>query len=167
MTTDLALKALDALQPAASPGDDGFTIQVYKAFKQIFAPKLVEVMEQFLKTGHIPNSWSIALLNPIPKVASTPEAKDLRPLVLQNTGLKWISACIALQLSDIISQLTPPKQKGFIKGRFMYDHLYNAFGSWHDMTEGAFLFIDFAKAYDSVTHQYAQSFFTLIALPPE
>ena len=49
----------------------------------------------------------------------------------------------------------------------MNDHLYNASGSWHDMTEGAFLFIDFAKVYDSVTHRYAQSFFTLIALPPE
>ena len=113
MSTDLALKALGALQPAASPGYDGFTIQVYQAFKQVFVPKLVKVMDEFLKSGQVPVFWSIALLNPIPKVASTPEAKHLRPLVLQNTGLKWISASIALQLSDIIAQLTPPRTERF------------------------------------------------------
>ena len=111
MSTDLALKAPGALQPAASPGFDGFTIQVYKAFRQVFAPKLVEVMEEFLNSGKVLISWSIALLNPIPKVALTPEAKDLRPLVLQNTGLKWISACIALQLSDIIAAHPPRTER--------------------------------------------------------
>ena len=95
MSKELALKALDTLQPSASPCLDGFTIQIYKAFKDVFAPKLVEVIEQFLTTGNVPQSWSLALLNPIPKVATTPEAKDLRPLVLQNTGLKWIPSRIA------------------------------------------------------------------------
>ena len=45
--------------------------------------------------------------------------------------------------------------------------MFNAFGSWHDMGVGCFLFIDFAKAYDSATYQYASAFFTRMALPPE
>ena len=94
---------------------------------------MVIIIEEFLRTGEMPLDWSPAPLNPILKVAGDPAAKDLRPLVLQNTCLKWISATIALQLSDLINQITPQQPKGFIKGRFMEDHLFNAFGSWHDL----------------------------------
>ena len=167
LSIDVVLKALDNLQPTAAPGYDGFVVKIYKAFKENFAPHMVLVIEEFLRTGEIPQHWSLALLNPIPKVPGDPAAKDLRPLVLQNTCLKWISATIALQLSDLISQITPKQQKGFIKGRFMQDHLFNAFGCWHDLDSGCFLFIDFAKAFDSVTHQYATVFFTRMCLPPE
>ena len=35
------------------------------------------------------------------------------------------------------------------------------------MDVGCFIFIDLAKAHDSVTHQYASAFFARMALPPE
>ena len=44
------------------------------------------------------------------------------------------------------SKTTSKRQKGFIKGRFIKDHLFNAFGAGHDMDIGYFIFIDFAKA---------------------
>ena len=100
-------------------------------------------------------------------MAGVPRSKDLRPLVLQNTCVKWITSIISLQLGDIVAQITPPQQKGFIRGRYMYDHLYDAFGGWSDLKEGCFLFVDFSKAYDSVTHQFASSFLTALCLPPE
>ena len=124
-------------------------------------------MSQFLSGGGIPQQWSLALLNPIPKVAGIPHPKDLRPLVLQNTCLKWITAIISLQIADIVAQMTPPQQKGFIKGRYMFDHFYDAFGAWRDLSEGCFLFVDFSKAYDSVTHQFASTFFTSLSFPPQ
>ena len=167
LTLDLAHKALDSLQSHSSPGMDGFTIKIYKAFREYFGPKIVEVMGLFLVNGEIPQQWSLALLNPIPKVAAVPHSKDLHPLVLQNTCLKWITSIISLQLEDIVAQITPPQQKGFIRGRYMYDHLYDAFGGWSDLKEGCFLFVDFSEAYDSVTHQFASSFFTALCLPPK
>ena len=123
------LQALENLQPTAAPGYDGSVVKVYKTFKGLFAPQMVVVIEEFLRTGVIPLDWSLALLNLILNVAGDPTAKDLRPLVLQNTCLKSISATIALQLSDLNNQITPKQQNGFIKGRFMQDHLFNAFGS--------------------------------------
>ena len=167
LSLELVQQALNNLQATSAPGYDGFTVQIYKSFKELFVPQMVSVIADFLRTGEIPLDWSLALLNPIPKVVGDPAAKDLRPLVRQNTCLKWISATVALQLSDIINQITPKQHKGFIKGRLMQDHLFNAFGSWHDMENGYFLFIDFAKAFDSVTHQFAATFFTRMALPPE
>ena len=61
LTIDLANKALDSLQPNSSPGIDGFTIKIYKAFREFFSPKIVEVMSQFLAAGGIPQQWSLAL----------------------------------------------------------------------------------------------------------
>ena len=49
----------------------------------------------------------------------------------------------------------------------MFDHLYDAFGGWKDLNEGCFLFVDFSKAYDSVTHQFASTFFTSLSFPPQ
>ena len=93
--------------------------------------------------------------------------KDVRPLVLQNTCYKWIASCVSLQLQDFIAALTPVHQKGFIKGKCIFDHLSNAFGSWSAMQEGFFCPIDFRKAYDSVARSYAQGFFTHMCLPAE
>ena len=87
--------------------------------------------------------------------------------ILVVTCLKWITATISLQIADIVAQMTPPQQKGFIKGRYMFDHLYDAFGAWKDLKEGCFLFVDFSKAYDSVTHQFASTFFTSLSFPPQ
>ena len=54
LTLDLANKALDSLQPNSSPGIDGFTIKIYKAFRGYFGPKIVEVMNLFLSNQEIP-----------------------------------------------------------------------------------------------------------------
>ena len=49
----------------------------------------------------------------------------------------------------------------------MFDHLYDAFGAWRDLNEGCFLFVDFSEAYDSVTHQFASTFFPSLSFPPQ
>ena len=56
LTLDLVDKALDALQPNSSPGIDGFTIKIYKAFRKEFSPRVMEAMQLFLSTGCIPQN---------------------------------------------------------------------------------------------------------------
>ena len=160
----LVLAALESLSKTSSPGIDGVSASVYWAFKDVFAPHMLYVFDSAMATGTLPETWTLALLNPIPKVPGIATVLDLRPLVLQNTCLKWFTAIIALQLQDLIAAITPLQQKGCIKGRFIFEHLWDAFGTWHTMEEGLFCFIDFSKAYDSVTHDYCMAFFTLMGL---
>ena len=103
----------------------------------------------------------------VPKARGVVSVKHLRPLVLQNTCHKWIASCVSLQLQDFTAALTPVHQMGFIKGRCIFDHLWNAFGSWSAMQEGLLCPIDFRKTYDSVAHSYAHAFFTHMCLPTE
>ena len=72
---------------------------------------------------------ALTLLNVVPKARGTVSVNDLGPLVLQTTCHKWIALCVSLQLQDFIAALTPVHQKGFIKGRCIFDHHWNAFGS--------------------------------------
>jgi len=48
--------------------------------------------------------------------------------------------------------------------RFTFDHLWNAFGTWHTVSEGLFCFIDFSKTYDSVSHDYSAACFAMMGL---
>ena len=120
---------------------------------------MLSIVQLALEKGSLDKTWSLALLNPIPKALRIVKADELRPLVLQNTCHKWFAACIAYQLKDLVSYITPIQQKGSLKGRFIFEHLWEAFGSWSAIDSGAFTFIDFSKAFDSVSHVFAQTFF--------
>ena len=68
-------------------------------------------------------------------------------------------------LKDLIHFLTPSEQKGFMKNRFIFEHIWEARGAWDGMEEGVFVSIDFSKAFDSVHHNYIKAFFLYIGLP--
>ena len=163
----LVLAALESLSKTSSSGIDGIPASIYWAFKDAFAPHMLHIFESALASGTVPEDWTLALLNQIPKVPVVATLSDLRPLVLQNTCLKWFTAIIALQLQDLVAAIMPLQQKGCIKGRFIFEHLWDAFGTWHTMDEGFFCFVDFSKAYDSVTHDYCVALFTLMGLSLE
>ena len=59
------------------------------------------------------------------------------------------------QMGDAIQQITLPEQKGFIRGRHMVDHLLRARMEWDRADDIILISVDFAKAYDSVLHEYA------------
>ena len=48
----------------------------------------------------------------------------------------------------------------------MVDHICSARGAWEAMPSGAFCAVDFRKAYDSISHDFAKAFLSLIAVPP-
>ena len=167
LSAPLVHAALLALNRTSAPGLDGVPCSIYASFAEKFSPVMHNLIQGYYRSGTMNEDWALALLNVIPKTRGTVTVKDLRPLVLQNTCHKWIASCVSLQLQDFIAALTPVHQKGFIKGRCIFDHLWNAFGSWSAMQEGLFCPIDFRKAYDSVAHSYAQAFFTHMCLPTE
>ena len=95
-----------------------------------------QIYQTLLDNPTVPETWSIALPNPIPKTAGLPGVQDLRPLVLQNFCNKWVANIVALQLQDFIAAITPIQQKGFIKGHYIYDNLWQAFGTFAETPQG-------------------------------
>ena len=160
VTVDVVHVALENLSATSFPGIDGFTSEIYKTFASHFVPLMLSIYKHLLDNPKILEPWSLALFNPIPKGLGLVGVHNLQPLVLQNFNNKWIAAIVALPLEDFISAVTPMQQRGFIKGRYIFDSLWQAFSSWSKEKQALYCPIDFGKAFDSVSHECAEAFFT-------
>ena len=71
----------------------------------------------------------------IPKLAQATQAWDMRPIVLQNTVMKWLSTVVLVQLRDVFARIIPTSQKGFMRGRHMLEHGVTARMEWESRPE--------------------------------
>ena len=111
------------MKPHSSPGLDGIQASVYEAMDGIFSEKMMDIMGQFLAGGAIPEDWTATILKCIPKSISAETPDKQRPLALQNTKVKWVSAVMLLQIQDVLQAITPSSQKGFLlKSSYLVQH---------------------------------------------
>ena len=122
-------------------------------------------ISELIQRGALPQDWSLGILSPIPKEQGSVSTNGLRPICLHNVLLKWLSASLYSMLEDVVAFVTPSEHKAFIKGRFIFDHIWNARGAWQAMQEGIMIPIDFSKAYDSIHHNYMVAFFSTSPSP--
>ena len=147
LTEEVVLRALERMHATSSPGLD-------QRMPSVFVPQMLHMVRAMCSSGVVPEAWSLAIMNCIPKRPGIPEVSALRPICLQNSVFKWFTGNLLLLLEDLISFVTPRQQKAFLKGRSILDHIWGSRGAWDHYTVGAFLTADFAKAYDSVQHTY-------------
>ena len=121
LTLTLVEAALASLNQTSSPGIDSIPCRVYSKFQSHFSPRMLQITQRTLDEGKLKPEWAEALLNLIPKGRGIAQVANSRPLVLQNTTHTWMAAIVALQIQDLVSALTPVEQKGFIKGRSIFD----------------------------------------------
>ena len=81
-TKDLVHAALSNLNAKSSPGFGGIPCAVYTPFARAFVPGMYDIISNFCASETISYSWSLALLNVIPKARGTVTVRELRPLVL-------------------------------------------------------------------------------------
>ena len=111
-------------------------------------------VQHILDTGVKPPNWLVGLINSVPKVTEVPQVEQLRPIALQNVILKWFSNILFILLEPSIDYLVPLSQKGSIRGRKIFEHIWDTVGGWFHMEHGAFLSVDFSKAYDTIQFNF-------------
>ena len=137
---DVVLAALERLKGGSALGKDGIPAELYEAFPSVFAPRLLSTMQEFFREGGVPAEWSVSLMRCLHKFCGAEQPKDMRPIALQQVGLKWVTTGAMLQLSDVWPQVIPPCQKGFVPGWLMLDYITYAGAEWERLPD-----------YDSVT----------------
>ena len=88
-----------------------------------------------------------------------------RPITLLTCKIKWLTGVLKLALNDVVNFVVPRRQTGFIKGRQMEGHFFETQRIWKSERQGAWLSIDFAKAFDSTTHCLLQFFLEHVGIP--
>lgn len=162
---DQALEAIRDMDGGAAPGCDGIPASIYKKNAEIFVPKIMEVYETMTETGHIPDSWSRGMMRCLPKVPGTRRVTQQRPIMLLNTKTKWITAILKYSFSDILKTIIPTNQKGFVPKRRMDDLLMEVVDQFNKDEEGIWISLDFAKAFDSLSHNMISSYLEYLGVP--
>jgi len=101
------------------------------------------------------NSSFLAL---IPKEKGEANFSRFRPISLCNTSYKILTKVIANKIKEILPQIIPENQGGFIKGRHIADNIILVQEALHSSIrrkdKGMIIKLDLANAFDRVRHSF-------------
>jgi hypothetical protein len=150
-------------------GPDGIPFAAWRAAPELAGPVLDGAL-QLLLTGRTPPAdFNKALLFLLPKKA-TRLVSDTRPISVTNTDNRLLASVVAHAIMPAALELVHPAQKGFLWGRNGADHTADIN---HFFFEGVVkrlsrfvFFLDTAKAFDSIDHNWIHSVLDKAGFPP-
>ncbi|KAJ1525858.1 hypothetical protein ONE63_009051 [Megalurothrips usitatus] len=158
ITEEEVKDSINKAQLNRAPGLDGLPLELYKFFWNQIGRIFMKVIQNFQKTGKLPNSMKKIVVSPIPKKGDRTLLKNWRPIGLINVDYKIISRIYGTRMSSVISTLLTSDQSYCVPGRTIYDNLHllrNVIR--HSNTSNsqlAILSLDQTEAFNNVSHQY-------------
>ena len=152
-------KILSTLNEWKAMGPDGVHPAVLKNCSLEIATPLRIIFQETIKQGRIPTDWKKANVTPIFKKGPRTQASNYRPVSLTSQTCKVMEKIINKKLQDHITtnNLLCQNQHGFTKGRSCLTNLLMALENWtREIDQGNdvdVIYLDFAKAFDSVPHK--------------
>jgi ribonuclease HI len=151
-----------------SPGPDGMPFSLYSSLCDIAAPLILAIIIKMSTGAPPPKEFNFGGLCIFPKDGSSTIDRT-RPITLNNTSNRLIASIIADCIMPAIDAIADKRQKGFIRGRRGEDNIREMTGSFYDklnkQQQHYFLFIDTAKAFDSLDHAYLFAVLDKIGMP--
>ena len=140
-----------------SPGNDGLTVEFYKAFWSDLKSTLFESIKFSRLKGELSTSQRQAIIKLIEKKDKDKRyIENWRPISLLNVDTKILSKCMARRLVPVLPTIISPDQTAYVKGRYIGESL-RLTSDILDCTQkfnipGYALTMDLQKAFDSIDH---------------
>ena len=156
---DTVLKKLQGLNTRKSEGPDNINPRLLFELREQLALPLSILFSKSLTSSVIPDDWREAIVAPIHKKGDKSNAANYRPISLTCIACKLMESIIKDQLLDYLktNDLLSHDQHGFTPGKSCVSNLLESLDSWlNDLDAGHgvdVIFLDFAKAFDSVPHE--------------
>ena len=161
----------DAIQASgnSSCGPDGIPYGAYRALISTAAPIFLDVICH-LGAGHLPPpEYNAGRLFIIPKSDAT-EVDRTRPITVNNTDNRIIAKLFTKIITPALSAIITEAQQGFIPGRQGATHIKTLnhlfYSAQNNHLSYYILFLDTAKAFDSIDHHFIFGMLNKIAAPP-
>ena len=155
----------------SSSGPDGIPFAAWRAVKKHAAPVLLLVLEALASGVLPPEGFNHGLLFLIPKKGTLLPC-DTRPISVTNADNRIIAKAVVAAITPALLATLHASQKGFVKGRHFEDHIRelneNFYAMLEDGEEGDnyfILFMDTAKAFDSIDHCFIHEAIRRTGLP--
>jgi hypothetical protein len=151
-------KILVKLKPSLAGGPDKLPPLFFKKLAEVLTSPLTELFNILFSIGELPAIWKYALVTPIFKKGSASKVENYRPISLTCVACKVFETIVKTQLQDYLQRndLLHKAQHGFLSGHSTCTNLLESLNDWTlNVRNGActrVAFIDFARAFDSVTH---------------
>ena len=147
---------LDSLDTTKASGPDRIPPRLLKECSQQIAPSLCALFNHSLELSRLPTERKSADVTPIHKKDQKEPVEDYRPISLLPIVSKVMERCVCNRLYDRVKLLINKVQHGFLRNRSCVTQLLSVLhtiGQHLDKnTQTDVLYLDFAKAFDSVDH---------------
>ena len=159
ITKDEVCKLLKMSNCNKSPGPDGFHPQLLKELANELAEPLATIFAKSLNEGVLPTDWKEAQITPLFKKGNKQEPGNYRPVSLTSVVCKLLESLLRKRIINHLkaNTLLSSCQHGFVSGRSCTTNLLRTHDAWTKLLDdGAKIdavYLDFAKAFDSVPHQ--------------
>ena len=150
------LSNLVALDVSKAAGPDGIPSRLLRECAIQIAPSLTRLFNLSLSCGKFPVGWKEANVTPIFKKDSKKLVSNYRPISLLPIVSKVLEKCVLRNILPYFLRVISDSQFGFLEGRSCVSQLLSVLheiGALLDKnTETDILYLDFAKAFDSINH---------------
>jgi len=158
------------LKTGTSPGPDGIPNDLFKLFEEELTTKLLTEFNSVLAGTKELAGAKKGIITLLFKKGDNQSLGNYRPITLLNTGYKLFTAMLSARLAEAVNPLVHKSQHAFIKGRRIFDAIYEAQtfiyeGKQNKKVEAALLLLDQAKAYDKTSQVFMYEVLTIMRVP--
>ena len=150
------MKLLKNINTNKAPGPDGIHGKVLKMCSKTIAYPLTLLFNLSFKSGYIPSEWKVANIVPVFKKGDKNKVENYRPISLTCLVMKIFEICIRDELMSACKDKIHSSQHGFLPGKScttqMVPFVDSLSVSINEMARTDVIYFDFAKAFDSVSH---------------
>ena len=151
-----------------SPGPDGMPFALYRNLQDLAGPMILNVIVAMASGEPPPKEFNLGGLCIFPKDGTSTIART-RPITLNNVSNRLVASIVSDAIMPAVDAIADSRQKGFIKGRQGEDNIFELTTTYYNrliaQQQHFFLFIDTAKAFDSVDHDYLFAVLDKIGMP--
>ena len=157
-TYENILPKLLRLKKSVTLSPDGFPPILFRNCAHQLATPLSKIFSAIFDHSELPTCWLSSTVFPLHKKGERKDVSNYRPISLISTSCKVMESVIHDDISNFLlaNNLLSDHQHGFIKNRSTLTNLITSIRNWLSSLDNRkstdVIYIDFAKAFDSISH---------------
>ena len=159
VTENDVLDVIKKLNPGKSPGLDGFSPNFYLKFGLFLADLLARTLNKTFQRSILTYSMAQAIIVLFFKKGFEFDLANYRPISLMNFDYKILAYIITQKIELTFPNCIHPDQTVYLKGKFIGTNIQKVQDTMsylkdYPQTDSVILFLDFHKAFDTVSHTF-------------
>ena len=156
-----------------APGISGVPIEMWWYAPKTAKAKLCKILNMVLNGDAVPELWKHRVIRPLAKTETAVGLSDIRPITLLEVSQKILTGILTQRLGAVwnLEGMLASTQMAFLQGRGCYQSIERLRGvmmdSKHTKRACHMLFLDLAKAYDSVEYWAMEDAMIGMGVPPK